>query len=202
MNKAVILTAAAAIGLAGGLYVATSGGESPGGVGPGTDTGPDLSALEPLRQGDMAKLQLRTAPGSDTAFTAEDGGEMTLAAFEGKYTLVNFWATWCAPCREEMPQLAALQDAFGGDRFEVVTIATGRNAVPAMEAFFEEIGVTTLPLHRDPGQDLARDFGVLGLPVTVILDPSGQEIARLQGEADWAEPEARTLIATLIGAQT
>lgn len=191
--KAVILTVAAAIGLAGGLYLALGSGESP--------AGSDVSALEPLRQGDMAKLRLATAPGSDTAFTSQDGGDMTLAAFEGKYTLVNFWATWCAPCREEMPQLATLQDVFGGDTFEVVTIATGRNAVPAMQAFFEDIGVTNLPLHRDPGQALARDFGVLGLPVTVILDPTGQEIARLQGEADWAAPEARALIAALIGAE-
>lgn len=193
MKKAVILTAAAAIGLAGGLYLALGSGESP--------EGSEVSALEPLRQGDMAKLRLATAPGSDTAFTSQDGGEMTLAEYEGKYTLVNFWATWCAPCREEMPQLAALQDEFGGDDFEVVTIATGRNAVPAMQAFFDDIGVTNLPLHRDPGQALARDFGVLGLPVTVILDPSGQEIGRLQGEADWAAAEGRALIAAMIGAE-
>lgn len=197
MMKAVILTAAAAIGLAGGLYLALGSGESPA----GDAAGVDFAALEPLRQGDMVKLRLATAPGSDTAFTAEDGGEMTLEEFEGKFTLVNFWATWCAPCREEMPQLAALQDEFGGDTFEVVTIATGRNAVPAMQAFFEDIGVTNLPLHRDPSQALARDFGVLGLPVTVILDPSGQEIGRLQGEADWAAPEARALVAALIGAE-
>lgn len=197
MMKAVILTVAAAIGLAGGLYLALRQGESP------TAT-PDTSAyaaLEPLRQGDMAKLRLAAAPGSDAAFISEDGSDMTLGAFEGKYTLVNFWATWCAPCRKEMPQLATLQDEFGGENFEVVTIATGRNAVPAMQTFFEEIGVTNLPLHRDPEQALARDFGVLGLPVTVILDPSGQEIARLQGEADWAAPEARALIAALIGTE-
>lgn len=191
--KAVTMTAAAAIGLAGGLYLALGSGESPANT--------TLSELAPLRQGDMAKLNFAVAPGSNTAFTSEDGGDTTLAAFEGKYALVNFWATWCAPCREEMPQLAALQDEFGGDMFEVVTIATGRNAVPAMQAFFDEIGVTNLPLHRDPGQALARDFGVLGLPVTVILDPTGQEIGRLQGEADWAAPEARALIAAMIGSE-
>ena len=112
--------------------------------------------------------------------------------------MLNFWATWCAPCRVEMPQLAALQRDYGGDAFEVVTIAAGRNMPQAMQAFFDEIGVDNLPLHRDPRQALARDFGVLGLPVTVILNPEGQEVARLQGEADWAAPEARAIIEALL----
>lgn len=198
MNKALaIVVAAVVVGLSAGLYVASRGGESPG----ADAAGIDLAALEPLRTGDMAKLRLAAAPGSDTAFTSAEGGEMTLAAYEGKFTLVNFWATWCAPCREEMPQLEALQREFGGADFEVVTIATGRNPVPAMRAFFDEIGVENLPLHRDPNSALARDFGVLGLPVTVILAPDGTEIARLQGEADWAAMDARALIAQLIGAE-
>ncbi|WP_377509001.1 TlpA disulfide reductase family protein [Octadecabacter sp. R77987] len=165
--------------------------------------GPDIAALTALREGDMRKLNFHSEParGSDQEFISEDGGRITLAAFEGRYVVLNFWATWCAPCRKEMPQLSALQDTHGGDAIEVVTIATGPNPQPAMERFFEEIGVTNLPLHRDPRSDLARDMGVLGLPVTLILNPEGQEIARLQGDADWSSDSAMAIVAALAGAQ-
>ena len=156
--------------------------------------------LADLREGDMKKLNLLSEPRavSDAAFLTSDGGEITLAAYEGQYVVLNFWATWCAPCRHEMPTLSALQEEFGGDAFEVVTVATGRNAPQAMSRFFDEIGVTNLPLHRDPEQGLARDMAVLGLPVTVIIDPEGREIARLQGDADWHSDSARAIVAALL----
>ena len=97
--------------------------------------------------------------------------------------------------------LSELQEDFGGDRFEVVTIATSRNMPVKLKAFFEEIGVENLPLHRDPKSVLARQMGVLGLPVTVILDPDGQEIARMTGDADWASDSAKAAIAALIGGE-
>ena len=158
---------------------------------------PDIAAL---RDGDMRKLVVHSAPvdGSDVAFLGEDGSEMTLAAFEGKHVVLNFWATWCAPCRKEMPDLAALQMELGGDDFEVVTIATGRNPRPSMEAFLAEIGVDNLPLHSDERQNLSRSLGVLGLPVTLILNPEGQEIARLQGDADWHSDSAVAIMKALI----
>lgn len=158
------------------------------------------STLETLRVGDMKKLNLLDAPKevSQEVFFTEDGTKMTLAAYQGKVVVLNFWATWCAPCRKEMPALSALQDEFGGDDFAVVTIATGRNPPPAMKKFFDEIGVTNLPLHRDPKQTLARKMAILGLPITVILNAEGQEIGRLIGDADWYSDEARALIATLL----
>ena len=158
----------------------------------------DLAAL---REGDMMKLAVHEAPEAaalDEGFTGADGADMTLADYEGQVVLVNFWATWCAPCREEMPMLDALQREMGGDEFEVVTIATGRNPAPAMQAFFAEAGIEALPLHTDPRQALAREMGVLGLPVTVILDRAGQEVARLQGEAEWSSDSARAIIEALI----
>lgn len=94
--------------------------------------------------------------------------------------------------------LAQLQRDYGGDAFEVVTLATGRNAPPAIKAFFAEIGVDNLPMHRDPQQAIAREMGVLGLPITVIVDPEGREIARLQGDADWSGPEARAILEALL----
>lgn len=161
----------------------------------------DVATLEGLREGDMKKLVLHSAPKpvSETAFQlADDAGAGTLADYRGKYILLNFWATWCAPCRKEMPMLAALQEEFGGDRFAVVTIATGRNSPAGIKKFFDEIGVTDLPRHQDPRQALARDMGVLGLPVTVIIDPEGQEVGRLMGDADWGSDSAKAIIAALL----
>lgn len=96
--------------------------------------------------------------------------------------------------------LSELQTLLGGDDFEVVTLATGRNTPPAMKKFFDDTGVDNLPLHRDPKQQIARDMGVLGLPITVILDREGQEIARLRGDADWSSDNAQDILRALIAA--
>lgn len=94
--------------------------------------------------------------------------------------------------------LADLQREMGGDDFQVVTLATGRNPLPAMEKFFDEIGVDNLPLHRDPKQEIAREMTVLGLPVTVLLNRDGYEIARLTGDADWSGDSAKAILAHVI----
>lgn len=163
----------------------------------------DVAAWEALREGDMRKLNFHAEPYAPVAipFVAGDGTEMTLAAYEGQIVLLNFWATWCDPCRAEMPHLGALQAAMGGEAFQVVTIATGRNPRPAMERFFAEIGVDNLPLHTDARQALARGMGVLGLPATVILDRDGKEIGRLLGEADWSSDSAQAILTALIAAE-
>ncbi len=162
----------------------------------------DTAPLQALREGDMRKLALHEMPqrGSDVAFTGADGAEMTLSAYEGQVVLVNFWATWCAPCRVEMPHLSAVQQSLGGADFQVVTIATGRNDPAAITRFLAEIGVDNLPLHTDPQQRLASDMGVMGLPVSLLLDRSGREIGRLQGEADWNSASAQAIIRALIAA--
>lgn len=159
----------------------------------------DNAALEALRDGDMRKLTFHAEPieGSDVPFISEDGEEITLAVYNGQYVVLNFWATWCAPCRKEMPQLSALQAELGGDTLQIVTIATGRNPLPAMQRFFEEIEVDNLPLHTDARQGLARSLGVLGLPATLILDPEGNEIARLLGDADWSSESAIAILTAL-----
>ncbi|PJI86435.1 thiol-disulfide isomerase/thioredoxin [Yoonia maricola] len=164
----------------------------------------DVAAADAMRAGDMRKLVFHSAPmaGSDVTFTGEDGQDMTLADYQGKHIVLNFWATWCAPCRHEMPHLSALQDAMGGDKMEVVTIATGRNPLPAMQRFLDEIEVDNLPLHTDPRQSLARSLGVLGLPVTIIIDPDGNEIGRMQGDADWSSENAMAIMETLIESES
>ena len=160
----------------------------------------DTAALEAMRDGTMKKLNFHTEPKSvsTTPFVTKAGAEGHLADYQGQYVLLNFWATWCAPCRKEMPQLSQLQTELGGETFQVVTIATGRNPPPAIEKFFDQINVTNLPQHRDPKQAIARDMAVLGLPITVILNPEGQEIARLRGDADWSSDSAKGIISALI----
>jgi thiol-disulfide isomerase/thioredoxin len=160
----------------------------------------DLAAAAAALDGDMKKLVFHAEPkpAGMTDFTTFEGEPLNLAQWQGKWTIVNFWATWCAPCRKEMPMLSELQTEYGGESFEVVTIATTRNPPQAMEAFFEEIGVSNLPLHRDPGSKLAREMGILGLPITVILNPEGQEVARMRGDANWASDSAKAMIEALL----
>jgi thiol-disulfide isomerase/thioredoxin len=172
------------------LYIAA-------GLGANTAVAQDLSAY---LTGEMRGLVVHDEPvaASTLPFIRADETEGALADYAGQYVVLNFWATWCAPCREEMPSLQNLQGALGGENFAVVTLATGRNPPQAIRRFFEEIGVETLPQYRDINQQIAREMGVFGLPITVILDPEGQEIARLRGDAHWDSPEAVALIEALL----
>ncbi|NVO26568.1 TlpA family protein disulfide reductase [Donghicola sp. C2-DW-16] len=159
----------------------------------------DTAALGALRDGDMKKLSFHADPQPVSAleFSGPDGAGK-LSDFKGQIVLVNFWATWCAPCRKEMPMLSALQTELAGDDFRVVTLATGRNAPEGIAKFFDEIGVENLPHYMDHRQAIAREMGVLGLPVTVILNREGQEIGRLMGDADWSSDSAKAILTALI----
>ena len=163
----------------------------------------DMSALEALRAGDMRKLQfhneITNAP--EISFIQGNGSAGLLSDYRGKVVLLNFWATWCAPCRKEMPNLSALQSTLGGDDFTVITIATGPNPPAKITAFFNDIGIDNLPAHRDPRQALAREMRVLGLPATILLDQHGQEIARLLGDANWHSDSALAIIQSLIASE-
>jgi len=139
----------------------------------------------------MKKMTLAThtfyAP--NTVFLAEDETELTLNDFKGRVTLVNFWATWCSPCRKEMPSLEVLSDQLSGDNFQVLTIATMRSSKDAIEDFFNSTNIRELPKHRDPKGKLARAAGVAALPLTILFDRTGHEIGRLIGDADWSQFE-------------
>lgn len=159
----------------------------------------DPAVFQPFLTGDMAKLVPSDAPTplpAATLLDAEDNPK-GLEDYRGKILVLNFWATWCAPCRAELGGLDRLQAAFGGDKFAVVTIATGRNPVPAIQKLFADEKIMHLPILRDPDQSFARQLGVLGLPVTLIIDGEGNEVARLLGDAVWDGPEARALITGL-----
>ena len=158
---------------------------------------PVAADVADLRDGDMKKLALHAepVPVPEAVLLDATDGEHSLADYKGKWVVLNFWATWCAPCRREMPSLDRLQAAK--PEIAVVPVATGRNAVPGIERFFAEAGVTGLPILRDPTSTLARGMGVMGLPVTVILNPEGQEVARLIGDAEWDSASAKAILAAL-----
>lgn len=165
----------------------------------------EVAAVEPdwlkaQLDGSMKKLVVHPAPKPvpAAALVDADGKPVDLAAWQGKWVVLNLWATWCAPCRKEMPALDALNKTYDAKGLSVVTVATGPNPVPAIRAFFDETGVTSLPMVRDPDQAFARALGVFGLPTTLLLDPAGREVARMQGEADWAAPEAHRLAEALL----
>lgn len=160
-----------------------------------TPVGAQTDGLDAFRVGEMRRLVTAATlePAPDTPYIGGDGEQTTLAASNGRVRLVNFWATWCVPCREEMPDLEALARDRPGD-VEVITIATGRNSAEGIARFREEVGITELPNALDPKGALARAMNVPGLPATVLLDRQGREIGRLLGSADWNAPEARALI--------
>ncbi len=163
---------------------------------------PTRAGIEALRSGDLRKLTLHAAPRDPVgiAYTDLAGNARSLADSNGKVRLVNFWATWCAPCRQEKPALDALQGALGGPDFEVIAIATGRNRPDAIERFNAEVGVTHLATWVDPESKLAEAMQVPGLPVTVLLNRQGQEIGRLMGGADWNSDSAREIMRRVIAA--
>lgn len=170
-----------------------------------TPTEERAAALDPLIGGEIAAFQIANKPQSlaTLAFTGVDGEAKTLGDFEGKVSLVNLWATWCAPCRREMPALDQLQIALGGDDFEVVPISidTGDRARP--QQFLESIEVTNLPLFTDPStqifETMKQDGLAIGLPVTVLLDRNSCILGHMNGPAEWASDDAKRLIEAAIG---
>jgi len=146
-------------------------------------------------------LKTVPAPLPKVQFQDAAGAFHDLLEFNGKVILVNFWATWCAPCRDEMPSLDRLQQAMGGKDFEVVIISLDRAGYAKAAAFLDEIGVKNLTTFIDPGIKAARKLGALGLPVTLLLNRKGDEIGRVTGSAEWDSAQAKALIAQYVGEQ-
>ncbi|WP_137388286.1 TlpA family protein disulfide reductase [Rhodoligotrophos defluvii] len=164
--------------------------------GDGTAAGNAISLPSAAATGQMAAFVLHKKPQDVPAFAFQDGEgrEYTLADWRGKTVLVNLWATWCAPCREEMPALANLRKTFAGRDFDVVAISLDQKGVPAAKAFLDEIKVSDLVPYADPTTEALRSLNSAGLPTTVLIDAQGKEIGRLLGSAVWDSPEAVRLI--------
>jgi len=148
-----------------------------------------------LSKGQMAAFVFKKEPEDLPAFEFVDGeaGKKTMADWAGRVVLLNLWATWCAPCRKEMPGLARLQEELGSDRFEVVALAIDRGGIEKAKAFLEQTKATALRLYVDPTARLSFTLRAIGLPTTLLVK-DGKEIGRLVGPAEWDSPEAKALI--------
>ncbi len=164
-----------------------------------------LERMKPLAKGEVAALLVANAPRPVPSLTFEDGGgaKKSLADFRGKVVLFNLWATWCVPCRQEMPALDRLQQKFGGADFEVVAVSIDIRDPNKPKKFLKEIGVAALPFWIDPSgkifQELRSVGRAVGMPTTLLLDRSGCEIGYLPGPAEWDSPDAEALIAAALG---
>ncbi|HZW46084.1 MAG TPA: TlpA disulfide reductase family protein [Microvirga sp.] len=136
-------------------------------------------------------------------FAGPEGQALGLSDFKGKTILVNLWATWCVPCRQEMPALDKLQSELGGADFEVVAINVDTRNPEKPKAWLQENGIKNLAYYADPAgkllQVLQKSGHVVGLPTTFVVDASGCEIAILKGPAEWASPDALAFIRTALG---
>jgi thiol-disulfide isomerase/thioredoxin len=157
--------------------------------------------LQRFAKGDLAKLEVIPTPPTqpDLPFTDAEGGRRTLADFRGKVIMVNLWATWCAPCVAELPSLGALAAAMKAQPFEIIAISLddAGDASFAKDFLARHAGAD-LAFYHDPSYKIPFEARARGVPTTILYDRSGQEIARLAGEADWASPEAKALIAAAL----
>jgi thiol-disulfide isomerase/thioredoxin len=128
-------------------------------------------------------------PLPEIRFANRQGEAVSLADFRGNVVLLNVWATWCAPCRREMPTLDRLQATLGGPDFQVVALSVDRKGLPVVQEFYAELGLETLPMYVDEAGAAQRALNVLGLPTTLLLDREGNEVGRLLGPAEWDSPE-------------
>jgi thiol-disulfide isomerase/thioredoxin len=131
-------------------------------------------------------------------FSDGEGRARTLADFRGKVVLLNIWATWCLPCRKEMPTLDRLEAALGGGDFEVVPVSIDRGGAERVKKFYAEIGVQHLPIYVDSSRTANSALDVLGLPASLLIDRDGRELGRLSGAAEWDAPEMVAFLKSII----
>jgi thiol-disulfide isomerase/thioredoxin len=135
---------------------------------------------------------------ADISFTDERGRTLRLNDFRGKTVLLNIWATWCGPCRKEMPTLDRLQAHLGSERFQVVALSIDRGGASAVQKFYAEIGVRHLAFFIDATGRAGSNLALVGLPGTLLIDPEGREVGRLIGPAEWDSPEMIAFLETQI----
>lgn len=132
-------------------------------------------------------------------FADADGKPVALSDYRGRYVLINLWATWCAPCIREMPELDELKGHLEGPDFAVIVLNQDRAGMVEVEPFWQERNFAHLTIHLDKGLAAGRAIKPRGLPTTLLIDPQGRELARLEGIANWAEPEVMAFFQALVG---
>ena len=197
---------AVAVALAAAIYVTLDAGGNGADAAACAAARPQAEALDPLVGGEVAAFQIARAPEklSGLAFSGPDGQPLTLADFAGKVTLLNVWATWCAPCRQEMPALDRLQAALGGDDFSVVPVSIDTGGPERPTEFLKDVGVENLPLYTDRSTAIFAELKsrslALGLPVTILVDRNGCRLGHMNGPAEWDSEEGKRLIEAAVKA--
>ena len=159
-----------------------------------------IARVAPLAKGEVAAMMVAKAPAPmpELVFEGPGGATKHLADYRGRTVLLNLWATWCIPCREEMPALDRLQREAGGEAFEVVAVNIDTTRLDRRQAFLEKLGVKSLAFYSDPKAEVfqvLRAAGKIeGLPTTWLVGKDGCEIAVMAAKADWASPDAMALV--------
>jgi thiol-disulfide isomerase/thioredoxin len=161
--------------------------------------------MAPLARGEVAAFAVTERPLRlpDIGFRDAAGGERHLADWRGRTVLLNLWATWCVPCRKEMPALDALEGRLGGAPFEVVAVNIDTRDSGKPRAWLKEVGIDRLGYYADPSAKAFQDLKIVGraagMPTTLLVDPAGCEIGTVAGPADWASEDALKLISAALG---
>ncbi len=161
--------------------------------------------IGPLARGEVAAMAIAESPLQvpDLAFRDLAGTERRLSDWRGRTVLLNLWATWCIPCRKEMPALDALEGTLGGPRFEVVAVNIDTRDSIKPQAWLQDVGVSRLAYYADPSAKVFQDLKLIGrgfgLPTTLLVDPAGCEIGTAAGPAEWASEDGLRLVRTALG---
>ena len=169
-------------------------------TGSGQTSATNSSKFKALATGPMKSFVVHKTRQELKKFTFKngEGKELSVADWKGRVMLMNLWATWCAPCRKEMPHLADLQKQLGSDKFEVVAISVDRKGLEASKAFLLKAGADNLKIYLDRSTEVLGKMHAPGLPATILIDKNGKEIGRLLGPAVWNSPEAIKMIKAAI----
>lgn len=156
-------------------------------------------APTPAASGGTGKMaafvkKAQPTPLPDIIFQDAAGKDVALSSFEGKTILLNLWATWCVPCREEMPALNRLQQALGGDKFEVIALSLDRKGAEASQKFLDDVGAKALRLYVDATAKQGLALKLVGMPTTILINADGLEVGRLAGPAEWDSEDAKKLV--------
>jgi thiol-disulfide isomerase/thioredoxin len=201
----VMIVAALAVALGAGILYGTGagGGKDDAALCPAAKA--VATRLAPLAHGEIAALNVEKSPkpAVDIAFKGADGKKLTLADFRGRNVLLNLWATWCVPCRAEMPALDRLQAKMGGADFEVVAVNIDTSRLDRPAAFLADAGVKSLNRYADSSADSFEALRVagkaLGLPTSLLIGPDGCELAVMAGPAQWDSDDGVKLVTAMEG---